>query len=317
MIDQPGKVAPENSDPDDGMFLRARFAGGRFDSHAIPFDVLPDLAAYKSLIIHVAKFLFKQRHDSRVRVPKGFEDSFQIALVQVVPGHSAIAMARRLPTEDSPLPASQGDLDFPAHQEFEEARDYVDQLLREISQSGGTIPTTFPTELAGRFNPFGQNLKDDEYIELSHGTSEPVRYDTFIRKKIVLSREKTYENTVNAIFTLNGGIVDSGMIHVLNESGVSLDFRPLTGSDFDKAMDRRSQRVRLIGTGQYDRNDTLRRLLDVSIIYDDDQPRQPFQERLDEIAQVEKGWYEDETPAPASAAVEAMREFVEIGRAHV
>lgn len=289
-----------------GDFLCARFAGGRFDSHSIPFDVLPDLAAYRSLIIDVAKMLFKRRHNNRERVPKGFEDSFQIGLIKIEGGHSAIAVARRLPAQQV-----QPDLGFSAHQEFDEARRYVDELIKRVGDTGD-VPDDFPPELASRFNPFGQNLQSDEYVELNYGSSSPVRYDTFIRKRIVLSREKTYENAVDGTFTLNGGVADSGTIHVKDEYGTSFDFRPLSGIEFEKAYRRPSQRVRLVGTGLYDKSDRLRRLLDVYIVYNDYEPRQPFEDRLDEIARTPGGWYEPGNPAPSQDAVAAMRAFVKL-----
>ncbi len=298
----------DQTQPDNGPFLCARFAGGRFDAHAIPFEVLPDLAAYRSLLVEVAKMLFKQRHNNRVRVPKGFEDSFQIGLVRVEGGHSAVAVGVRLPPRQT---APQGDLGFATYEEFEEAKTYVDDLIRRV-QTTGEVPADFPTELAGRFNPFGQSLQTDEYIELGYDTPNPVRYDTFIRKRIVLSREKTYENAVNAVFTLDGGIASSGTIHVKDETGTAFDFRPLSEFEFQKAYKRPTQRVRLIGTGLYDRSERLRRLIDVSIVYNDDEPRQPFDERLDEITQAQEGWYEPGNPAPAQAAVEAMRHFVRL-----
>jgi hypothetical protein len=307
VTDQPTHYG-DQAQPDSETFLCARFAGGRFDAHAIPFDVLPDLAAYRSLLVEVAKMLFKRRHNNRVRVPKGFEDSFQIGLVRVEGGHSAVAVGVRLPPRQQ---APQGDLGFPSYEEFEEAKTYVDDLIRRV-QTTGEVPDDFPPELAGRFNPFGQSLQTDEYIELGYDTSNPVRYDTFIRKRIVLSREKTYENAVNAIFTLNGGVANTGTIHVLDDTGTAFDFRPLSEFEFQKAYTRPTQRVRLIGTGLYDRSERLRRLLDVSIVYNDDEPRQPFEERLDEIAQAQVGWYEPGNPAPAQAAVEAMRNFVRL-----
>jgi hypothetical protein len=289
-----------------GTFMCARFAGGRFDSHAIPFDVLPDLAAYRNLLVEVAKMLFKKRHNNRVRVPKGFEDSFQIGLVRVEGGHSAVAVGVRLPPRQI---APQGHLEFLDHKEFDEAKTYVDELIRRI-QDTGDVPNDFPPELAGRFNPFGQSLQSDEYIELGYDTPNPVRYDTFIRKRIVLSREKTYENAVNSIFTLDGGIASSGTVHVKDEAGAPFDFRPISEFEFNKAYERRTQRVRLVGTGLYDRSDRLRRLLEASIIYDDDEPRQSFDQRLDEIAQAEDGWYADGNPAPSQLAIAAMRNFV-------
>jgi hypothetical protein len=296
-------AAPE----EERAFFRARFAGGRFDSHSIPFEVLADLSTYRHLIIDVAKMLFKKRHDNRVRVPKGFGDSFQIGLTEVRGGQSAVAIAHRIP---STLPVTeQYALPFPTHQEFEEARAYVEELIRHVG-STGYVPRDFPTELAGRFNPFGQSLQDDEYVELSHGTSSPVRYDTFIRKKIVLSREKTYENSVDAIFTLNGGVLDTGTIHVRDGSGSSLDFRPLTESEFEKAMARAPCHVRLVGSGLYDGDEKLRRLVEVSAVYDDDQARQAFEDRLDEISATPAGWFENDNPAPSGNAVATMRQLM-------
>lgn len=308
MTDQPAHDDNDHTEAGDRPFVCARFAGGRFDAHAIPFDVLPDLAAYRNLLLEVAKMLFKRRHNNRVRVPKGFEDSFQIGLVQVLGGSSAVAVGVRI---HPPQAAPQGDLEFAKYEEFAEAKQYVDDLIRRV-QSTGEVPDDFPTELAGRFNPFGQNLQADEFIELGYDTPAPVRYDTFVRRRIVLSREQTYENAVNAVFTLNGGIWDSGTVHVLDETRTPFDFRPLSQFEFQKAFNRTTQRVRLIGTGLYDRFDKLRRLVDASIVYNDDEPRQPFDERLDLIARAEEGWYEPGNPAPTQAAIEAMRHFVRL-----
>ena len=230
MTDQPAHDDTDQLQPAPGRFLCARFAGGRFDAHAIPFDVLPDLSAYRSLLVEVAKLLFKRRHNNRVRVPKGFEDSFQIGLAQVVGGKSAVAVGVRLPF---PQAVPQGDLGFATYEEFNEAKVYVDDLIRRV-QSTGEVPDDFPPEFAGRFNPFGQNLQPNEYIELGFDTPNPVRYDTFIRKRIVLSREKTYENAVNAVFTLNGGVSNTGKVHVLDDAGTSFDFRPLSEFEFQE-----------------------------------------------------------------------------------
>lgn len=309
MTDQPTPIDDGQTQPDNrGAFLCARFAGGRFNAHAIPFDVLPDLAAYRSLLVEVAKMLFKRRHNNRVRVPKGFEDSFQIGLVRVEGGHSAVVTGVRLPSHQT---TPQGDLGFPAYEEFQEAKTYVDDLIRRVKATG-KVPTDFPPELAGCFNPFGQSLQPDEFIELGYDTPNPVRYDTLIRKQIVLSREKTYENAVNAVFTLNGGVTDSGTVHVLDDTGTRFDFRPMSEFEFQKAYARATKRVRLIGTGLYDKSERLSRLVDVSIVYNDDEPRQPFDERLDEIARADEGWYEPGNPAPTQAAVEAMRNFVRL-----
>ena len=125
--------------PIDDAFARLRFAGGRFNSHTIPLEVLPDLAAYRKLIVEVAKMLFKQRVGTRVRVPKGFEDSFMIGLAEVQGGSSAVAVMPRLSTVARPAPqqslgfaANQPSFNPPQYPEFDEARDYIDNLIDSV-----------------------------------------------------------------------------------------------------------------------------------------------------------------------------------------
>ena len=305
-------INPEAT-PTEDAFARFRFAGGRFDSHTIPLEVLPDLAAYRKLVVEVAKMLYRRRMGTRVRVPKGFEDSFQIGLARIEGGRSAVAYMPRLhpmvvppPQQSLSFAANQPSFDQPQYPDFDEARDYIDNLIDSVG-STGSVPQEFPVELAGLFNSFGQSLFEDEFIELGFGGAKPVRYDTLIRKKIVLSRETMYENAVDAQFVLNGGVVAQGTIHVLDAKGVSFDFQPSTEFEFKKAYDRASENVRLVGTGLYDKNDRLRRLLSVNVIYSEGGATQPFESRLEEIRATPAGWYDDENPAPSLAAIEAMR----------
>lgn len=300
-------------------FARFRFAGGRFDSHTIPLEVLPDLAAYRKLVVEVAKMLFRRRMGARVRVPKGFEDSFQIGLARIEGGRSAVAYMPRLrpvaaqpPQQFLNFAANQPLFEQPQYPDFDDARDYIDNLIDSVG-STGNVPQEFPVELAGLFNSFGQSLLDDEFIELGFGGAKSVRYDTLIRKKIVLSRETMYENAVDAQFVLNGGVVAQGTIHVLDVKGMAFDFQPSTEFEFRKAYDRASENVRLVGTGLYDKNDRLRRLLSVNVIYSEGGATQPFESRLEEIRATPAGWYDGENPAPSTLAIEAMsRLLVEV-----
>jgi hypothetical protein len=303
-----------NAPPADETFACFRFAGGRFDSHAIPLEVLPDLAAYRKLVVEVAKMLFRQRMGTRVRVPKGFEDSFHIGLAHVEGGSSAVATMPRIAKAHAT--EAQQPLGFSAQQQslvypdFEDARRYIDSLIGSVGKNG-QVPPEFPVELAGLFNTFGQGLQDDEFIEMGYGGDFPVRYDTFIRKKIVLSRETTYENTVDGQFILNGGVVGLGVIHVLDLNGNAFDFQPPTEFEFEKAYNRPNEPVRLVGNGLYDRNERLRRLVAVNVVYSDGGTTQPFEARLQEISSTGAGWYDDENPAPSAAGIAAMRQFLE------
>jgi len=241
------------------LFLRARFAGGRFDTHTLPLDLLPDLASYRRLIVEVARHLFKTTHGDRIRVPKGFEQSFQLAIASVQGGNSSTAEL----VEPVFAPrATQAQL-FTKHPEFEQAREFVADLIRRVAR-GERVPESFPPALVGLFNPFGQNLQGDEFLELESPASGVVRYTDGVRRAIVLSAEQLIESSVDGEFILNGGVSDTGTIHVRDSNGRSLDFQPASQFEFDEAYRRAKGRVRLAGSGLYDETGALRRLLAVS-----------------------------------------------------
>lgn len=305
MTDTP-RPEGESSFTGEGDFVRVRFAGGRFDSHTIPFDVLPDLSAYRDLILEVAKHLFRARNPDRQRVPRGFVESFQLGLSQVIQGNSATALARRIETFEE---HEQADLGFP-HREFEDARDLIDRVIAAANEEQ-PLPSEFPKDLVGRFNRFGQSLRAGEHAEISYSNVSAVRYDGNTRKRIVLSANATYENPLDQRFMLDGGAVSLNLVHVLDTEGSRFDFRVDSDEDFEKAIANRRHQVRLIGTGQFDRHDRLSKIISCNkLIYTDDEPRQPFDLRLDDIAHTPSGWYSEGNPAPSTDAIEKMRSFV-------
>lgn len=310
MTDEPNQQ-PQAGIEDNGDFVRVRFAGGRFDSHTIPFDVLPDLAAYRDLVVEVAKHLFRERNNDRQRVPKGFEESFQLGLSQVIQGNSATALARRLETlEDQPTEAGQVRFDFPRYSEFEDARDLLDRVIAAANE-GRALPQELPRELVGKFNRFGQSLRAGEHAELSHGRTASVRYDSETRKRIVLSANPTYENALDQRFTLTGGEIRSCVVHLANEDGTRFDLRVDTDEECEKAIARRRHQIRVVGAGLFDRQDRLTKITKYKeLIYTDDEPQQPLDERLGEIARTPAGWYSSQNPAPDASAIARMRELV-------
>lgn len=307
MTDTSEQPEPTESQ-DNGEFVRVRFAGGRFESHSIPFDVLPDLAAYSDLIVEMAKHIYRQRND-RVRVPRGFAESFQLGLFEVKRGNSATALGMRF---DPPVELEeQPDLGFPLHFEyFEDARNLIDQVIAAANDDR-PMPGDLPRDMLAKFNRFGQSLKAGEHAELSHSTSVAVRYDGQTRKRIVLSANPTYEDSFDKRFTITGGDLHTLMVHLTADDGSHINFRVDTDEVCEKFIARRRHQVRWVGTGQFDRHDRLCRITAYrELIFTDDEPRRPSDLRLDEIAQTPAGWYEEDNPAPDRRAVELMRTFV-------
>lgn len=61
-------------------FLTPRMVGPRFAEHAIPLELLKDLAVLEEMIIEVAKWCYLQDHPERKRSPKGFTDGVALKL---------------------------------------------------------------------------------------------------------------------------------------------------------------------------------------------------------------------------------------------
>lgn len=47
-------------------FLHPRFDDARFAEHTLPLEVARDLAAYETLVVALAKYLYSQEHSERV-----------------------------------------------------------------------------------------------------------------------------------------------------------------------------------------------------------------------------------------------------------
>ncbi len=73
------------------------FKGGRFDDHGLDIDVLPDLIAYKTILVETAKELWRRKHLTRQRLPKNFEDSLSLKFYELRKGSTAVPLMRSIP----------------------------------------------------------------------------------------------------------------------------------------------------------------------------------------------------------------------------
>ncbi len=294
--------SPAESTPTE--FVRARFHGGRFAAHAIPFDVLSDLAAYRDLLVEVAKRIFLDRNAGRVRVPKGFVESFQLGLVDVVRGNSATAVAERIPVAPLVVPR-QANLAVQHFTEFDEARDLIDQVIARAANDEA-MPDGFPIDLAKKFNLFGKGLRKGEAIDLSHpGTVTPASFTREVRKRIILTVDATYEDIVDLRVQVTGGDTRTRKIFTFSEeTNKSFELRDQSEARVLKALGHVKQHARLIGFGLFDRRDELQQIIEASeILYSEDEPSTPLSEQLETLRQTPAGWYRADTPAPDAMTI--------------
>lgn len=152
---------------DDVMpFGYLRLAGGRFDAaKGLPVVSAAELERYALLVSAVARELYLRAHPNRQRVPRGFDEAFDLRLTRVEPG-SQIPVLVRPSINDGGL--------FRNTDWHDEARRLINSALGDIG-TVDRVPTSFPMTAIKPLAQFGRSLRADERIELADNATDPHR----------------------------------------------------------------------------------------------------------------------------------------------
>ena len=291
--------------PTDGhVFLAPVLRGRRFDGHTVPVEVLADLAAYKELVVEVARCLYLGKNPGRTRVPKGFEDAFRLTLKQVDPG-SAIPILELAPDEVGPAQHTlDGVSDAGGNRPwFFAARDVIAECVKAVSD-GQQPPERFPRALLTSFNRFGRNLLADESIELAPDKQTVgVRYNPMVRRKLVLMESKTYEKPLTLVGNVTKVDTDNATLILRTSTGtITATYPVLMEGIIIEALRHHADDVRLSGMGLYDSSERLLRVTDIThVVQLDDAVSDASAEilaRLEAMGDLEGGWLDGEGVAP-------------------
>lgn len=173
-------------------FARLRFTGARYTGTVFPVEVLPELAAYRDLILTIARTLYLDDHPQRRKVPRGFEASLGLVLAGVEGGSAVPVLARVAVAGAATLPIAMTTY-------FDEARNLVEQAALCASAHQG-LPARLKAKVSPKFGMFGRSLAANERIYLSGPASEtPAPYDIEVRKEIMLSLAHEYLEDVSYV----------------------------------------------------------------------------------------------------------------------
>jgi hypothetical protein len=275
-------------------FVTHVLKGARFEGHSLPLTVLPDLTAYRDLVLEVARVLFFRDNPDRQRVPKGFEDDFELVLRGIREGSAVVPLERR----PKPAPAQLTLVARPPDY-FEKSRDIVNQTIDAIN-NGTPAPAGFPLEAVRCFNNFGRTLRSDESIEiLAPGSGRGVTYNKKVRRRLVLLREGTYEDAVE----ITGRVVQYDTQRrtfgiLVGEQSVTGTLEGLSQAQMAivraAAVHTEELRVFATGVGAYDAFDRLVRLVaiqDLSFAEDENlREKLDIGKRLAALAELADGW---------------------------
>jgi hypothetical protein len=172
-------------------FAKLRFVGARFEDHGMPLETLPELVAYRNLIVAVAKELYRRENPDKRRLPKHFEDRIRLELRNVEGGSAAPIVERRV-TRQAEI-AEVAETRTP--DEADRARDLVERAIEAVS-TGQELPAGFPVDALAFFAPFGHSLREDEQIFISapRPNANEVPYNKEIRNNLLLRAGETYSD---------------------------------------------------------------------------------------------------------------------------
>lgn len=281
-------------------FLSPRLVGKRFEGHAIPLEVLKDLAVLEEMVIEVAKWRYLQEHPDRKRSPRGFTDGVSLKLTAIGDGSAVPQVDLFIDTAELFPPGSQV--------YFEEARTSIIGAINAAANDE-SIGEHLPDSLLGYFDRIGRSLRDDEVIEFDPTNSNrPARLNRATRRKLVLASSQVQEMTEEV--TLRGAVpeADQGkMSFELKIIGGPRISAPIATHQMATVLEafngyRDGTRVLLQGIGRYSRYDRIQSIESIehiSILDAND-----IAARLDEFRGLKNGWLDGKGFAPSKQGLD-------------
>lgn len=293
---------------DGSRTFRLRYVGARFKGARMPLDVLPDLPAFRDLLVAYVKAGWRAAHTDRERLPKGFARGLKFDLVGVDDG--------------SAVPAIQWDSDN-AQLQLPDFRDEIEDLVSDAFRklvhlvdgaASQTRTENLNSEEIRALNRFGAGLQPDERIEFvdQKGIDGNIVFLDAYRRKALLKRESnSYEVRFDSVGKLHGTFVDEmesdGSIDVnTSEFGIIKLFVPAVRvkSEFDGKIGADVQFRLMI---ELDKGDRFLRvadvleidLIDAKVVADLARCRS----RISQLGSLSDGWRDGAGKRPAGAAV--------------
>lgn len=292
-----------------------RYAGARFKNHRLPLDVLPDLSAFRDLLVAYVKAEWRATHETRVRLPKGFEKSIAFDLASIDEGSAVPHLEWDREAAQLLLPDFKDELESLVEVSYS-------KLIRLIDSASDMAATAeLPLEGVRALNRFGSGLLEDERIEFlgSIGNDgEVVFLDSYRRKRLITRGRDSYESRFEDTGKLIGLGKDAGgmageiIVNTTQHGPIRIPVPPeRVKGEFDGSLDDDVQFRLLI---ELDDRDVFKKVIDVfdvdlidaTLVANLDRCRL----RIRSIATLVDGWHDGRGLAVTRAAVAAAERLL-------
>jgi hypothetical protein len=186
---------------DDRKTFRLRYVGARFEGARMPLDVLPDLPAFRDLLVAYVKDGWREAHTDRERLPKGFGSGLTFDLVGVGDGSAIPAIRWDSDNAQLQLPEFRDEMEVLVSKAFVKVVHLVDGAATKASTE-----SLNPEEIRA-LNRFGSGLLPDERIEFvdqNDAAGNVVYLDAHRRKRLLTRGRNSYEVRFDSVGKLLG-----------------------------------------------------------------------------------------------------------------
>lgn len=238
------------------------FSGRRFDDAGLELDVLPELLAYRKLLIETAKELWRAENPDRQRLPKGFEESIRLKFYTIEKGSAAVPIKRVVEQDELPLFSTLDRTD-----EIDEAAQLIDETIDALGRDA-PFPDRMPRAVLPLMADFGTALRSDETIKTQAARSlRAVEFTPSVRERVARLIEAVYEDRVQVTGEVRSADIDQRNFAIRDAAGrkIPAKFRPDDENEITDALhEHDSCRIYLEGVGEFSSRDgSLRRVVRV------------------------------------------------------
>jgi hypothetical protein len=236
------------------------FKGKRFEDHGLDLDVLPDLFAYKELLVETAKALWRRNHPDRERLPKNFQEGLALKFFKIEKGSVAVPIVREYESEDQ--------ADFWKGQPADEldiAVELVNAAIVAVNDNQ-PLPEELPKNIIPLFGEDGKGLRDDESVELKSEQTHKIANYTRNAQQELLARVMTvYTDVVD--YTGEVRAVDLGGTFILKlDDGLKIPGK-FSGDQetvvTEALQEHTSRRLRVNGIAEFQPNGEIKSIINI------------------------------------------------------
>jgi hypothetical protein len=240
--------------------VRLRFKGSRFLGHALDLTALAELSHFQRMVAETAKALWRAANPDRQRLPPHFEDHTRLCLRRIDDGSAVAPLEVLVQPEEEYLPWET---------EVTEISDAVSlaQNVFEAVESDAPLPERFPKYLVAEYAKWGQELAQDDEVEIETPDRRRARMTAANRSRLSLLIEKPHEGPVD----ITGEVLEADVrqrhfqVWTHEDTCARVCFSPEQEDAVTSALkDHRSLRLRVLGRGQFAPSGQLLQVTQVS-----------------------------------------------------